>query len=151
MTGPAAQAAVYAGEAQRLRDAGDPYEALVRQRRAVALLRDAGDSLALAHAVRHLADMLIEAGQTAEAAPAISEMLALYRAAPDAPPLDVANALRSAALQAEAIQDSDTAWIFWIQARARYEPLDALFEQMTGTPGNPGVAEADAHLARLRL
>ena len=151
MTGPAAQAAVYAAEAQRLRDAGDPYEALVRQRRAVALLRDAGDSLALAHAVRHLADILIEAGQTAEAAPAISEMLALYRSAPDAPPLDVANALRSAALQAEAIQDSDTAWIFWIQARARYEPLDALFERMTGQPGNPGVAEADAHLARLRL
>lgn len=133
------------------RDAGDPYEALVRQRRAIALLRGTDDALALAHALRHLADMLIEAGDPAEAAPAITEMLALYGAAPDAPPLDVANALRSAALQAEAIHDSDTAWIFWIQARARYEPLDALFEHMTGQPGNPGVAEADVHLARLRV
>jgi hypothetical protein len=62
----------------------------------------------------------------------------------------VANARRSAALPAEAIQDSDTAWIFWIQARARYEELDALFEQMTGEPGNPGIAEADAHLRKLR-
>jgi tetratricopeptide (TPR) repeat protein len=145
-----AQAATYAREAQRLRDAGDHYEALSRQRRAVSLLRDVGDTAALAHAIRHVADILVEANRPDEAGAAITEMLALYRAAPDAPPLDVANALRSAALQAEAIQDSDTAWIFWIQARARYEELDALFEQMTGEPGNPGIAEADAHLRKLR-
>jgi tetratricopeptide (TPR) repeat protein len=145
-----AQAETYAREAQRLRDAGDHYEALTRQRRAVALLRDAGDHVALAHAVRHVADILVDAGRPDEAGASITEMLALYRAAQDAPPLDVANALRSAALHAEAISDSDTAWIFWIQARARYEELDALFEGMNGTPGNPGVAEADAHLARLR-
>lgn len=150
MTGPRAQAAVYAREAQRLRDAGDHYEALTRQRRAVALLRDAGDPVALAHAIRHVADILVETGQPEEAGTSITEMLALYRAAPDVPPLDIANALRSAALQAEAIDDSDTAWIFWIQARARYEGLDALFEEMNGAPGNPGVVEADAHLARLR-
>jgi tetratricopeptide (TPR) repeat protein len=145
-----AQAETYAREAQRLRAAGDHYEALSRQRRAVALLRDTEDVPALAHAVRHVADILVEAGQPDEAGPAITEMLALYRAAPDAPPLDVADALRSAALQAEAIQDSDTAWIFWIQARARYEELDALFEEMNGAPGNPGVAEADVHLKKLR-
>lgn len=150
MSDARAQAETYAREAQRLRDAGDHHEALSRQRRAVALWRDVGDTAALAHAVRHVADILIEAGRGEEAGTAITEMLALYRAAADVPPLDVANALRSAALQAEAIQDSDTAWIFWIQARARYEELGALFEEMTGTPGNPGVAEADAHLARLR-
>lgn len=150
MSDPRGQAETYARESQRLRDAGDHYEALSRQRRAVALLRDTDDVPALAHAIRHVADILIEAGRGEEAGAAITEMLALYRAAPDAPPLDVANALRSAALQAEAIQDSDTAWIFWIQARARYDELDALFEEMTGAPGNPGVAEADAHLKRLR-
>ncbi|MDB5703544.1 MAG: hypothetical protein JWN66_660 [Sphingomonas bacterium] len=150
MSGAREQAQAYAREAQRLRDAGEHYEALTRQRRAVALLRDTGDQLAIAHAVRHLADMLVEVGQPEEAGAPVTEMLALYRAAPDTPPLDLANALRSAAVQAEAIGDIDTAWIFWIQARARYAALDALFEELTGKPENPGVIEADARLARLR-
>jgi tetratricopeptide (TPR) repeat protein len=150
MSGEREQAQAYAREAQRLRDAGEHYEALTRQRRAVALLRDTRDQLAIAHALRHLADILIEAGQPEEAGAPVTEMLALYRAAADTPPLDLANALRSAALQAEAIGDIDTAWIFWIQARARYAALDALFEQLTGKPENPGVVEADARLARLR-
>lgn len=150
MSGARALAETYTREAQRLRDAGDHYEALIRQRRAVALLRDADDPAALAHAIRHVADILIDAGRPDEAGASITEMLALYSVTRDVPPLDVANALRSAALHAEAIDDSDTAWTFWIQARARYEALDALFEDMTGAPGNPGVVEADAHLARLR-
>ncbi|WEJ98524.1 MAG: hypothetical protein P0Y59_16435 [Candidatus Sphingomonas phytovorans] len=146
MSDARAQAETYARDAQRLRDTGDLYEALTRQRRAVALLRDLGDIAALAHAVRHVADMLVDAGRADEAGTAITEMLGLYREIPDAAPLDIADGLRSAALQAEAINDSDTAWIFWIQARARYGELAG----MPGAPGNPGVAEADAHLKRLR-
>lgn len=146
MSDARAQAETYARDAQRLRDTGDLYEAMTRQRRAVALLRDLGDTAGLAHAVRHVADMLVEAGRADEAGTAITEMLGLYREIPDAAPLDIANALRSAALQAEAINDSDTAWIFWIQARARYGEL----AEMPGAPGNPGVAEADAHLKTLR-
>ena len=147
MTDPRAQAETYAGEAERLRDAGDHYEALIHQRRAVALLRDADDVPALARAIRRVADILVEAGRPEEAAAVITEMLGLYRAMPDAPPLDIGNALRSAALQAEAINDSDTAWIFWIQARARYALLD---EAGGDGPANPHVADADAHLKKLR-
>ena len=78
-------------------------------------------------------------------------MLTLYRATPSAEPLDVANALRSAALHAEALGDNETARAFWIQARDRYAPLDDVFERLTGKAGNPGVAEADAKLASLHF
>ena len=145
------QAKAYAAAAQRLRDAGDFYDAQLQQRRAVALFRDAGDRAALAHAIRHLADILVADGRAGEAAESITEMLTLYRGAPDAAPLDVANALRSAAVQAEAIGDNETARAFWIQAREHYAALDALFEHLTGKPGKPGVAEADAKLASLRF
>ena len=77
-------------------------------------------------------------------------MLALYRQARDAPPLDVANALRSAAVHAEAIGDGDSAEAFWLQARQRYAALDDVFEKLTGQPGNPGVEEADRRIAALR-
>ncbi len=105
MSDLAAQAATYHAEAELLRKAGDREGALVRQRRAVALWRELGDAAPLAHAVRHIADMLVEAGRAGEASEPIAEMLALYRQAGDAPPLDVANALRSAAIHAEAIGD----------------------------------------------
>ena len=145
------QAATYAAAAQQSRDAGDFYDALLQQRRAVTLLRDMGDRAALAHAVRHLADILVAAGNAGEASESITEMLTLYRATPDAQPLDIANALRSAAVHAEAIGDNETARAFWIQARDRYAGLDDLFERLTGNPGNPGVAEASAKIALLRF
>jgi tetratricopeptide (TPR) repeat protein len=142
-----AQAETYVREAVRLRDAGDHYEALIRQRRAVALLRDTDDVPALANTIRQLADMLVDAGDPEEAAASITEMLGLYHDMPHVSPLDIGNALRSAALQAEAINDIDTAWIFWIQARARYALLDGA---AVGAPVNPRVADADANLKRLR-
>ena len=145
------QAATYAAAAQQSRDAGDFYDALLQQRRAVTLLRDLGDRAALAHAIRHLADILVADGHAGEAAESITEMLTLYRTSPDAQPLDIANAMRSAAVHAEAIGDNETARAFWIQARERYATLDDLFERLTGSPGNPGVAEADAKLATLRF
>jgi tetratricopeptide (TPR) repeat protein len=150
MSDLAAQAAGYHAEAERLRHAGDPERALVRQRRAVALWREIGDPASLAHAVRHIADMLVEAGRAGEASEPIAEMLALYRQASDALPLDVANALRSAAVHAEAIGDGDSAEAFWLQARQRYAALDEVFEKLTGQPGNPGVEEADRRINALR-
>jgi len=151
MTDRRQQAASYAADAQQARDAGDFYDALLQQRRAVTLFREVGDRAALAHAIRHLADILVAGGQAGEAADSITEMLTLYRANPDAQPLDIANAMRSAAVHAEAIGDNETARAFWIQARERYAALDALFERLTGSAGNPGVAEADAKLATLRF
>ena len=151
MTDHRRQAAIYAAAAQQSRDAGDFYDALLQQRRAVALMRDIGDRAALAHAIRHLADILVADGQAGEAAESITEMLTLYRATPEAEPLDIANALRSAAVHAEAIGDNETARAFWIQARDRYAALDEVFERLTGSPGNPGVAEAKAKIASLRF
>ena len=151
MTDRRRQAATYAAAAQQSRDAGDFYDALLQQRRAVALLRDLGDPAALAHAIRHLADILVAAGNAGEASESITEMLTLYRASPDAQPLDIANALRSAAVHAEALGDNETARAFWIQARERYAALDEVFERLTGKAENPGVAEADAKLAGLRF
>ena len=145
-----AQAAGYHADAERLREAGDLEGALTRQRRAVALLRDLGDPAALAHAVRHIADILVALGRADEASEPIGEMLVLYRQSRDAPPLDVANALRSAAVHAETIGDSDSAEAFWLQARQRYAALDDLFAEMTGQPGNPGVEEADRRINALR-
>ncbi len=151
MTDRRQQATSYAAAAQQARNAGDFYDALLQQRRAVTLLREVGDRAALAHAIRHLADILVADSQAGEASESITEMLTLYRTAPDAQPLDIANAMRSAAVHAEAIGDNETARAFWIQARERYGALDDLFERLTGKPGNPGVAEADAKLASLRF
>ena len=150
MSDAATQAAAWHGEAARLRKAGDLEGALTRQRRAVTLWRELDDRARLAHALRHVADMLIEGRRAHEANAAISEVLALYRATPEAPPLDVANALRSAAVHAEAIGDGDGAEGFWQEARRRYAELDALFEHLTGRQGNPGVEEADRRLAALQ-
>ena len=146
----AAQAADYHAEAGQLRNAGDLAGALIRQRRAVALWREVGDTAALAHGVRHLADMLVESGHAGEAGASIAEMLALYARTRTAPPLDVANALRSAAVHAEAIGDGDSAEAFWLQARQHYAALDDMFERRTGQPGNPGVEEADRRINALR-
>ena len=150
MTDTSEQAAAYHADAERLRHAGDLEGALIRQRRSVAVWRELGSPAPLAHALRHIADMLVEAGRAGEAGEPIAEMLALYRRAADAPPLDVAKALRSAAIHAEAIGDGDSAEAFWLQARQRYAALDDLFAQLTGKRENPGVAEADRHLSALR-
>ena len=147
MSDTRAQAETYAREAALLRDAGDHYEALIHQRRAVTLLRDTDDVAALARAIRQVADILVEAGRPEEAAAAVTEMLGLYHDMPAVPPLDIGDALRSAALQAEAINDIDTAWIFWIQARARYALLGTSGDD---APVNLHVADADANLKRLR-
>ena len=124
-------------QSQDARAAGRFDEALDLQRQAVALLRDAGDGAALAHGLRHVADILRDMGDAATAAAPAAEMLALYRDLPDPPPLDLANAIRSAALQAEAIGAPDAD--LWREARDRYDE--------TGI--GPGVAEAERHLAAL--
>ncbi len=124
-------------QSQAARDAGRTDEAVALQQQAVDLLRDDDDPARLAHALRHVGDILREAGRADEAAPWIIEMLTLYRTLPDAPALDMANAIRSAALQAEADGRPDPA--LWHEARERYDAVGI----------GPGVAEADRHIAAL--
>ncbi len=145
-----------AGEARRLiavagaeRRAGRLDAALGAQRAAAALLGAISRDGAYAHALRHVVDILVEAGRPDGATGLCAEATALYRKLPGADPLDVANAIRSAAMHALAKGDRWAARLLWIEARERYAVLDDRFASLTGKVGNPGVAEADAQLAAL--
>jgi hypothetical protein len=76
-------------------------------------------------------------------------MLDLYRSSETTPPLEMANALRSAALYAERRGDAAEARKLWVEARSYYQQLDERFALLRGLPGNPGVIEADRHIAAL--
>lgn len=129
-------------QAQMARDADDLDWAQHDQQAAIALFRQAGDGHALAHALRHAGDIFLAAGDRDRAAAALAEAFVLYEASPDAGELEIANAVRSVALLAEALDEPEQALMMWQDARERY--TDAL-----GPEGNPGVAEADAHIATL--
>jgi tetratricopeptide (TPR) repeat protein len=131
------------------RDAKNYDQALASQMEALALVRTTGDRHSLARALRHLADILGDAGRHSEADPYFHEMLALYRELPDLAPLDVANAVRSAAEHARHMGRNDEARRLWQEARERYAALDAVFLELTGKNDNPGVREADRRLASL--
>lgn len=126
-------------QAQIARDTGDLDWALHDQAQAIALFRRAGDGGALAHALRHAGDMFVAQGQFAYAAAHLHEALDLYRADTEAPPLDFANALRSVALLAEALNEPAEARYYWGEARGHY----------AGQGVEAGVREAEAHLAAL--
>ncbi len=135
--------------AQAARTAGDLAAAIDHQSVAIEMLRQGTNPLALAHALRHRADMLIGASRAEEAEADCAQALWFYAQVPDAPPLDIANAVRCAACQAEAVGDVAGALALWHDARTRYAKLSDLFEQMTGSPANPGVAEATMRIEAL--
>jgi tetratricopeptide (TPR) repeat protein len=136
-------------QANRLRAEGQLEDAAMHERRAIAIRRGNGDVTGLAHALRHLADILTEANQPDEARPYLHEALGIYETATDAPPLDVANAMRSEAMRLWVLGDDEASLLVWQLVRERYAALDALFQTITGTDGNPGVEEADTWIARL--
>jgi tetratricopeptide (TPR) repeat protein len=134
--------------AQASRDLGRYDDARSAQEEAVALRRVDG-GLPLASALRHLGGILDDQGAHAEAAPVYAEMMTLYQAA-DTAPLEMANAVRALACNAEGRGDRGEAEALWQEALDRYAVLDDLFQRDYGLPDNPGVAEARARLARLR-
>ncbi|TWB63597.1 tetratricopeptide repeat protein [Nitrospirillum viridazoti] len=134
--------------AQAWRDLGRYGDARSAQEEAVALLRRADGGLPLASALRHLGGILDDQGAHAEAAPVYAEMMVLYQAA-DTAPLEMANAVRALACNAEGRGDRGEAEVRWQEALDRYAALDDLFQRDYGLPDNPGVAEALARLARL--
>lgn len=149
MSGTEDAAATFRARAQQARDAGDFYEAAVQQRRAITLYRAADDKVRLAHALRHMADILLDSGSPSAAGHPLTEALELYADLPDAPPLDVADAMRSEAMRLWALGDDEAALVYWRAVRDRYAALDELFRVMRGEPGNPGTEEADSWIARL--
>ena len=109
-------------------------------REAVAILRAEDGGPKLAHTIRHLGDIYRHAGERTDAENCYREALDLYRAHPEVPPLELANALRSAALLKENAGQFDEAIDLWEEARGLYV-----------TAGIPvAVEETDRRLARLR-
>lgn len=147
--GVTGEARAAAQAAQRARDMGRTGEALALQRRAVAHAAQAGDPALHAQALRHLADILSDAGELDAALPVYREALAIYADGGFAE-LDVADAVRGAALAFERLGATEEARDLWSDARLRYAALDGGRGE-AGAGRNPGVAEADAHLAMLTL
>ncbi|MEE3625232.1 tetratricopeptide repeat protein [Nitrospirillum sp. BR 11752] len=135
--------------AQALRDLRRPAEARLPQEEAVASFRDAGDGLSTARALRHLGGILDDMAAHRDAVPIYVEMMALYQAA-EVAPLEMANAVRALACNAEGRGDRDEAEALWHQTLERYAALDEVFKRDYGLPDNPGVTEARARLARLQ-
>jgi tetratricopeptide (TPR) repeat protein len=120
-----------------VRDLGRTARALPLYEEAVRLSREEGDTLLLAHTVRHLGDLHREAARIADAERCYQEALSLYRAASKVRPLDLANALRPAAILEEMIGDVEAARQSWLEARRFYELAGAA----------EGVEECDRRLS----
>ncbi len=131
------------------RDSKDYDRAFELQIEALSILRFGHDKKALAHALRHTADILSEAGRNSDADHYCHEMLDIYHSLTDVTPLDMANAVRSAAEIKRLSGNTDEARRLWREARERYAALDAEFLALTGKNDNPGVREADKRLALL--
>jgi ankyrin repeat protein len=119
------------GIAQIERDLGRRSEALPFYEEAVTVCRELADPLLLAHTLRHLGDLHHDDARDDLAEPLYAEALALYRTS-DAPPLDLANALRSLAI----VKDTEALW-------------EEAFHLYVATNVPPGVAESALRLARL--
>lgn len=107
------------GESQRSLPGSDGGIAAYLE--SIAIFRQHNVPLRLAHTIRHLGDIYRSRGDFARAGGCYDEALTLYRAHADARPLDVANALRGAALLKEKIGDAPTAIRYWEEARNLYE------------------------------
>jgi tetratricopeptide (TPR) repeat protein len=126
-------------EGEQARRAGDRVHAQRLYEEAVALQRTLDDPLELAHTLRHLGDVLHDARQPAFAEPYYHEALALYRAQPAAPPLNLANAIRSHAVLKHEIGERDAARRLWEEAARLYQQANV----------GEGVAESAGWAARL--
>src|SRR5688500_8400541 len=91
---------------------------------AASIYRQAGDLLSLAHAIRHVGDIHQDAGRWDLAEPCYDEALKLYRSSRGARRSDLANAIRSMAIQKEHSGDIERARLLWKEARDLYASLD---------------------------
>lgn len=95
-----------------------------------------GDIANLAHALRHMADMDREDAVPGAGLRDAMAAVALYRLAPDTPPLDLANGLRPAALALDLLGRKAEARLLWLEACDLYAAAGI----------EAGVAECRAHL-----
>jgi hypothetical protein len=130
----ATRAEALLGVAQGRRDQGDLVGASINYAEAITLLRAGDDPAPLAFALRHAADVRSELREHGAANAHIEEAVRLYRAAVPWSALDLANALRVAALNSE--REAHAAW----HEAGKLYAVENLAE---------GVEECTAHLARL--
>jgi predicted enzyme related to lactoylglutathione lyase len=127
-------------DGERARRAGDLAGARALYEQAVAMQRAHDDDpLELAHSVRHLGDVLHDARLPHLAEPHYREALALYRAHPSPPPLNLANAIRSHAVLKHEIGEVEASRRLWEEAARLYQQVNQ----------REGVAESAAWAARL--
>jgi len=121
------------------RDLRETDAALLHYEEAATVYRRLDDPLRLAHTVRHVGDILSESGQLQAAGPRFREALEIYRAHPETPALDLANALRGYALLQEELGERQEAVALWREARELYAAVKV----------QAGVDEGDRRIARL--
>jgi len=119
------------------RDLGHTDAALASYEEAGAVFRAHKNELKLAHTIRHVGDIHQDAKRPTAAEPHFREAIALYRAHPEAPPLELANALRPLALLQHDAGNFDEADLLWEEAKNLYSSVNVL----------PGVAECAGRLA----
>lgn len=131
------QALIALGKTER--DLNELGAAHLYYNEAAEIYRTLDAPLKLAHTLRHVGDILQDQGHFHLAEPYYIEALALYRAHPGAPTLDLANAIRGyAVLKTETFHKKE-ALALWHKARALYDSLDL----------PAGVIEADSRIATL--
>jgi tetratricopeptide (TPR) repeat protein len=121
------------------RDLRETDAALLHYGEAAAVYRKLDEPLRLAHTVRHIGDILRGDGQLQPAGPHFREALEIYRAHPETPPLDLANALRGYALLQEELGEKQEAVALWREARELYAAVNV----------QAGVDEGDRRIERL--
>jgi tetratricopeptide (TPR) repeat protein len=121
------------------RDLRETDAALLHYGEAAAVYRKLDEPLRLAHTVRHIGDILRGDGQLQPAGPHFREALEIYRAHPETPPLDLANALRGYALLQEDLGEKQEAVALWREARELYAAANV----------QAGVDEGDRRIERL--
>jgi tetratricopeptide (TPR) repeat protein len=129
-----ARAEALLGVAQARRDQGDRTGASINYAEAITLLRAGNDNALLAFALRHAADIRSELREYGAANAHIDEAIRLYRAADPVSSLDLANALRVAAMNGER------------EAHAAWREAETLYSSESVSAG---VEECVKHLARL--
>ena len=112
---------------------------VLKSQLAVASARQGEDPLRLAHRVRHLGDAYCYAGRAVLAEPCYVEALSIYRGHENAPPLDLANAIRSFAVLKDEVGAPKQSEPLWLEAHDLYLALKVA----------AGVAESAARLALL--
>ena len=127
------------------------YAYIFKCKLAVASLKKGDERLRYAHAVRHLGDAYYYAKRWAQAETCYVEALAIYRKHEHAPPLDLANAIRSFAVLKDEDGEAEEAQRLWQEAHDIYVAVsdapDITESWRRGVLG--GVAESAARLALL--